>query len=213
MNNKYINGMNEIKVDEEFKEKIINNINQDNSKNNLQAFTFKPIVITMLAVCAFTLVTFIGIPFFENSNHAVTQEKDHNAVSSIFNGFEITTYANTQASIEIKPNVEFILGRYNLTMNNVPGLPVRIVCDKAEIIKLTVADGELLLWNPSDSIVINKGSKLEIKSGDTIYWAPINEKSNSILTMEAYKDNKILGSNTINIKSDSNGNYSGIVSK
>lgn len=215
MNNKYIDGMNEIKADEVFKRKIINNIDQDNFQNNMRAFTFKPIVITMLAICAFTLVTFIGNPFFQ-SNNTAKQGKKQNAALSLFNGFEITTYANTETPVEIKPNVEFVIGRYNPIMSNVPGFPLRITCDKAEIIKLTVTDGEFLLW--ANPIVTNKGSTLEIKSGETIYWTPISGKSNSsipncTLTIEAYKNDSKLGSNIINIKSDSNGNYSAIVSK
>lgn len=217
MNNKYIDGMNEIKADEEFRKKIISSIQKDNSKQVLHFFTFKKAAAIVGVACSLTLDISFGIPFFQNYSH--TTKQGRNVTQSLFDGFIITTYANVGIPVVVKPNAEFALGKYELTMNSVPGLPVKVVCDEAATIKLTVTDGELLLWKPLDPIVINKGNTLEIKSGDTVYWSPLNETSsnilatNCILTMEAYKNNEKLGSNTIKIKSNDNYSYSGRLSE
>jgi len=213
MNNKYIDGMEEIKADGKLKRKIMHSVKQD--KQASRFFTFKKAVATVAITCTFVLVISFGIPFIQNNSHMEEQGqlKEH----SLFDGFVITAYAVDGASIQVKPNVEFTLGKYELTMSNVPGFPVRIVCDKANTIKLTVTDGELLLWTPPDYEVYNKEKVLEIKSGDTIYWSPMSEANSNtiatdcILEIEAYKDNEKLGSNRMEIKSDNNYTYTAIL--
>lgn len=217
MNNKYIDGMNEIKADEELKRKIISNVKQDSSRQASRFFTFKKAAAAVAIAFAFIMVVSVGIPIVQNYSHM--EKQGQSKVHSLFNGFVITAYAEGGAPVEVKPDVEFTLGKYQLTMSSVPGFPVKIVCDEADTIKLTATDGDLLLWAPPEYKILNKGKVLEIKSGDTVYWSPMSEASSNVaatnctLVIEAYKDNEKLGSNTIKLSSDDGYTYTGILSE
>lgn len=213
MNNKYINGMNEIKADDEFKRKIISNIKQSNSKKISRFFTSQKVITAVAVACTFAIIILFGVPFIQNGSD--TLRKGQSEMQSLFDGFAITAYAADGTSIEVRPNVQFPLGKYQMTMSSVPGFPITIACEKADVIKLTATDGEFLLWIPPDWQVYNKGKELAIKSGDTVYWSPSKEGNTSAiatncnLVIKGYKNNIELGSNSIKIELDGNYTYTG----
>ncbi|MEW6042483.1 MAG: hypothetical protein AB1633_13270, partial [Elusimicrobiota bacterium] len=215
MKNKYINGMNEIKADDELKRKIISSVKHNGHKNRSLFFTLKRTVVSIAAACIFALVITFGVQFIQNDSDMARQKQSR--VQSLFHGFVITAYASDGTPFEIKPNVEFSLGKYQMTMSSVPGFPLKIVCNEADTVKLTVTDGRFLLWASPDWQVRNKGKELEIKSGDTVYWTPLKgENTDTIATncnvvIKAYKSNKELGSNSIKIGSDDDYTYTGIL--
>lgn len=217
MNNKYINGMNEIKADDNLKRKIINSVKQNNSKQSSRFFALRKTTIAIVAACAFAIVIIFGVPYIGSKENNTKQGQSE--VKTLFNGFTITAYAAGGTPFEIKPNVDFLLGKYQMTMSSVPGFPLKIVCNDADTIKLAVTDGEFLLWSPPSGQVHNKGKELEIKSGDTIYWTPLNETKTDVITancailIKAYKNNKELGNNTIKIESDKDYSYIGKLSE
>jgi hypothetical protein len=164
--------------------------------------------------CSFALILSFIIILTGNENNTDKQSQP----LSLFSGFVVTAYAADGTTVEVKPNVEFTLGKYELTMSSAPGFPVKIICDKAEIIKLSVTDGGFILWKPEDSKINYMGKNLDVKSGETVYWSPMSEGSTKIassctFTMEAYKDNNKLGTNTINIESNNNFAYTGKLMK
>jgi hypothetical protein len=205
--------MNEIKTDDNLKRKIINSVKEKKFKHNSHFFTQKKAVAGIAVACIFALVMVFAIPFIQNNRDIAKQEQSK--VQSLFDSFVITAYAADGTPFEIKPNVDFPLGEYQLTMSSAPGFPLKIVCKDADTIKLTVTDGEFLLWTPPDGRVNSKGETLEIKSGDLIYWTPRKEAnpktiaSNCTISINAYKNNKKLGSNSIKIESDNNNSYIG----
>lgn len=221
MNNKYINGMNEVKADDNLKRKIINNIEENNFSESAFAqpshlFTFKKAVAVIAFVCTFAFVMTLGLPNFKNNN---TKNVPKLGVKKAFHDFVITAYAADGTTFNIKPNVEFSLGKYQMTMSSVPGFPLKIVCKDADTIKLTATDGEFLLWAPPNFKVQNKGKELEIKSGDTLYWSPQKSSnsntaaSNSTILIKAYKGKKEIGTNSIKIQSDNTYSYVGKLSE
>jgi hypothetical protein len=213
MNEKYINGMNEIKADDELKRKIISSGKQSSSKQVSHFFTLKKAMVVVAAACAFALFISFGLPFVRNDSNSIKQGPA--GVTPLFAGFVITAYAADGTPVEVKPNVDFPLGKYQMTMSSVPGFPVNIVSDNADTIKLTVTDGGLLLWSPPTYKVLYKGKKLDIKSGDTVYWTPMDEAGSDAiaakctLVIKAYKNNEILGGTSIKIASDDNYVYTG----
>jgi len=217
MNNKYINGMNEIKADDSLKIKIINSVKESKTKHITRFFVLKKTAALIAVACTFVLVITYGIQYIQNKDNKINQSQS--TMKTLFPDFVITAYAADETHFTIKPNVDFPLGKYEMTMSSVPGFPLKIVCNGADIIKLTVTDGEFLLWAPPDGKVYNKGKKLEIKSGDTVYWTPLKEiNSDSItssctISIKAFKSNKELGSNTIKIKSENNYSYIGRLSR
>jgi hypothetical protein len=217
MNNKYINGMNEIKADDRLKIKIINSIKECKPKQITHLFVLKKTAALMAVACTFVLVITYGIQYIQNKDNKINQGQS--TVETLFPGFVITAYAADKTHFTIKPDVDFPLGKYEMTMSSVPGFPLKILCNGADIIKLTVTDGEFLLWAPPAGKVYNKGKELEIKSGDTVYWSPLKEiNSHSItssctISIKAFKNNKEQGSNTIKIESDNNYSYIGRLSR
>lgn len=77
-------------------------------------------------------------------------------------------------SLEVKPDVMFPTAEYRVTDSSAPGLPMLITAEGADVIKIQATSGNLLLWTPPDYKVHNKGLELKIKSGDQIYWSPMD---------------------------------------
>lgn len=214
MKNKYIGGMSEIKADEELKNKLLN----INKIKNQSKYYFSNLKIASIFAIAFIFVLFFNVclPYMQNvlkTNEAITTKTP--IAKKIFGGFVITAFAADNSSFEVKPNVDFLIGKYQLVMSSVPGFPLKIECDDAESIKVSITDGELLLWNSSDSKIHNKGKELIINSGDTIYWAPLQEDSSNTLTSSstvniiAYKGDKEIGKNIIKIEAVDRISYMG----
>ncbi|RCW40601.1 hypothetical protein [Paenibacillus prosopidis] len=160
----------------------------------------------MAAVCTFILLAMFGFSFLQ-------PESD----KPLFDGFVITAYAADGTPVEVKPNVGFPLGMYQMTMSRVPGFPINIVSGEADVISLQATDGSFLLWTPPDSKVVDKGKQIDIKSGDTIYWTPTNDDdfrtiaSTSSIEVIAYQNDKELGRRTIEINRKDDYSYSGIL--
>lgn len=203
MNKRYIDGMNEIKADDELKRKITKNVRQNNSKKAPSFYTKRKPIIA--AACLFALVITFCIPYINTKN------KESNA---LFDKLAITAYAADGTPIEVKPNVEFPLGKYSIAISCVPGFPIKITCNDVDTFKLVATDGSFILWDRSDGQIKDIGKELEIKSGNTVYWGPINPNSddlasNCTIFIKAYKNNKKLGSNTIRIECAENFSYTG----
>lgn len=220
MIDKYVDGMNEIKASNEFKSKMIRNIEQTTIKQTSikqTYFEYKLKKLTLLA-CTFAFFILLGISFFGNNRFFSWRSTDMDKYN--LKDFVITAYAADGSTIGVIPNVEFIIGKYQPTMSSVPGFPIKIVCTEIDSIKLTATDGEFLLWNPSNSLIQNKGKEIEIKSGDIVYWSPLNNRNvnalatnantlarNATIQIKAYKDKKEKGIKSINIKSDDQYTY------
>lgn len=216
MKNNYINGMNEIKASESLKRKIISKAeesraNTNNFKEPWHPFTIKKSVALIAFVCTFAIVMTLSFPNIKNNS---TKQATGSGVNKAVNNFTITAYAADGSTVNIKPNVEFSLGGYTPEMNSVPGFPLKIVCKDADTIKLTSTDGEFLLWPYPSREIQHKGKDFNIKSGDTLYWSPIINSNTAItnnctISIKAYKDNKVIGTNSIKIQLDSNNFYVG----
>ncbi|HZW49399.1 MAG TPA: hypothetical protein VFF80_04615 [Bacillota bacterium] len=207
MNNQYINGMNEIKADDELKKTIINRVKQNNAKRLSQYFPRRKVISVVAVACLVISVIIFGIPFVQNRSNRAE------------NAFIITAYAADGTTFKLNPAVDFLLGKYQVTMSSVPGFPLKVLCVAADAIKLTVTDGEFLLWSSSDWKVRNQGKELQIESGETVYWTPLQGSNtdtlarNCTISLKAYKNNQELGSTTIKIESDDRFTYTGRLSK
>lgn len=205
---KYVNGMNEIKADDELKQTIINKARKSTAVPRAIARSFRRKVAIISVSCMMIFLIAIGGPIF-------LQNEDKANPSTLFSGFVVTTYAADSTPLEVKPNVDFPLGQYSMFMSSVPGFPVTIASKDADKIELRTSEGQLLLWSSTDSVVIPLGKKATIKSGDTIYWSPLVEGDpiqmvgESILKVTAYKNLKQLGSSTIKIKSEDQNMFKG----
>jgi hypothetical protein len=194
------------------KVKVIHNVIKSNNKVGSHFFKLKKTVAIVAIACSLAVVAMIGNQLIKG-NGDTTKLGQYQA---LFRGFVLTAYAEDGTPVEVKPNVNFLLGKYQLTMSSVPGLPIKIAYDEADTIQLKAGYGTLKLWTGAE--VLDAGNSIEIKSGDTIYWSPIPDKNNdtapikSIVEITAYQNNKILGNSTIEIiKSDDNISYNGIL--
>lgn len=59
-------------------------------------------------------------------------------------------------SLEVKPDVMFPTAEYRVTDSSAPGLPMLITAEGANVIKIQVTSGNLLLWNPLTTRCITK---------------------------------------------------------
>ncbi|BBH22839.1 hypothetical protein Back11_41840 [Paenibacillus baekrokdamisoli] len=212
MMNKYVEGMKEIKAGKDFKEKLILSARSTSvdPNPNLQGTGTRRRKLSMFAACMLIIICAFGLLIALNNGN-----NDASQVKTIFNGFIMTAYAADGAPVPIKPDIAFPLGQYQLTMSNVPGFPIAIVCDDADSITLKVSDGELLLWAPPDYKVKPQHKRTTLQSGERIYWTPLvgeigsHRVTSSTLQITAYKNNKELGSRLIEIKSEDGIHYIG----
>ncbi|OMC74905.1 hypothetical protein BK121_02450 [Paenibacillus odorifer] len=119
-------------------------------------------------------------------------------------------------SLEVKPDIMFPTTEYRVTDSSAPGLPILITAEGADVIKIQATSGNLLLWNPPDYKVHNKGLELKIKSGDQIYWSPMDgenkqrdEPQDTKITVMAYHNNKQIGTSIVEIHKNDLGVYTG----
>ena len=200
MRTKYVDGMNEIKVDDERKQSMISRAGTNDAEPRIRARSFRSKTAMFIAACMILILLAIGGPFILHN------EDQTKTTSALFSGFVITAYAADDAPLKVKPDVDFPLGQYSGFMSSVPGFPITISSKDADEIRLQTSEGELLRWTPSAPKVIKEGKEATVKSGDTIYWSPLVEGSQSQAALEsklgitAYRDNKKLGSSTIEIK-------------
>ncbi len=171
----------------------------------------------------------------ENSK-VVEKDNDENVTSdnSDFKGFAITSYTmkknneeylsanymNETTATVMEPNVKILLARYSPLMSSVPGLPFTFdITDKnnkVDCISVRVDYGKLLMWDAKkDASVYDCGTEYTCNIGDTLYWSPLNEAENSIVSnttiiVTAIKDEKEIGHQTINIIFDGE-NYFAVV--
>lgn len=173
-----------------------------------------------------------------NNNSLVVEKNDHENLTkdnSDIKGFAITAYTaanNSKAYLTanykkettatvMRPNVKILLARYNLFISSVPGLPFTFdITDKnmnADVIKVSVNSGSLLTWDSQieNALVNDCGSEYICHIGDTLYWSPLNEEENSIvsnatITVSAMIGEEAIGHQTINITYDGE-NYHAII--
>lgn len=206
---KYVNGMNEIKADNELKQRIIN-------KSITSAAVPRSVARTFRSKAAMTAVSCMIIFLLAVGGPLVLHNKDQENPATLFSGFVVTAYAADGAHLVVKPDVAFPLGQYSMYMSSVPGFPITIGSKDVEKIEVRTSEGQLLLWNPADPIVKHQGKEATVKSGDTIYWSPMVEGDPSqsaategIIEITAYKDMKKLGSSRIEIKLEDDYMYKG----
>jgi hypothetical protein len=169
----------------------------------------------------------VDVPKDINESSTVVEKGDNeNATidNSDFKGFEITAYTmkenkekylsanyiNETSATVMEPNVKILLARYSPLMSSVPGLPFTFdLTDKSiEIdgISVRVDSGKLLMWDSQkdDAAVHDCGTECICSIGDTLYWSPLNEEENSIVSnatiiVTAINDDNEIGHQTINI--------------
>jgi hypothetical protein len=201
--------MNGIKMDDELKQSIISKIGSSSTFPQIRVRTFRSKVAMISTACVIVFLLIIGGPLI-----LLNGNQTNSGPSTLFSGFVITAYAADGTPLVVKPDVDFPLGQYSMFMSSVPGFPVTIVSKDADQISLRTSEGELLLWNSSDSKVIHQGEEAIVKSGDTIYWSPLVDgqvATESMFEITAYKDKKKLGSTVIEIKSEDHVTYKGKV--
>lgn len=205
---KYVNEMNGIKADEEFKNTIISQVISSTDGSLTVARKLRSKVAMVVASCLVVFLLAIGTQLIFHKG-----DKDS---SGLYKRLVITAYAADGAPILVSPDVDFPLGQYSMNMSSVPGIPITITCKDADKISLRTSEGTLLLWNPwGGSRVIPLGQETTVKSGITIYWNPVAESDlskvaiESLIDLSAYKDKKKLGSSTIEIKSQDRITYKG----
>lgn len=206
---KYVNGMNEIKADDELKQTIINKASMSAAVPRTVDRAFRKKVAMIAVSCILIFLLAIGGPL-------VLHNGDQANPSTLFSGFVVTAYEADGVPLVVKPGVDFPLGQYSMFMSSVPGFPITIASKDTDKIELRTSEGQLLLWNSADSKVIPQGKEATVKSGDTIYWTPLVEgdqtqsaATESILEITAYKDMNKLGSSMIEIKSKDHNMYKG----
>ncbi|REK76107.1 hypothetical protein [Paenibacillus paeoniae] len=196
--NRFVQGMKEIMLSEEMKRAIV----QNNKQSKSVFFTIRKVLV--MSACIFLIFAISGLSIWYNGEQ-----------KGVFGTITITAYAADGTPIDVESNVSFPLGKYQLTMSSVPGFPLQIASEAADAIKVMTTDGNLISWAPPESQVWSRGSEAGIHPGDTIYWSPLNEHgemaSGSLLKVIAYKNNKMIGTHTIEIKTDDLGYYFGVI--
>lgn len=208
---KYVNGMHEIKATDELKLNIMYNTSKGAGNFHTKRLVFRNRFAIIVSFCTIiVLLTLGGMNIFQLGN-----EQDR---SSIFDGFVISVYATDGSLVEVKPNVDFPLHQYTSLMSSVPGLPVTIASEDADIIKLKYTDGQLLLWNRAESQITYLNNGATVKPGETIYWSPLLKDAsqqpaatNAEIEITAFKDKIKLGSNTIEITLGKDNLYTGVL--
>lgn len=203
--NKYAEAVDEIRTSDELKQSIIRRALSDASVPRRSVGILRRKTAMVAVAAAFVLLFAIGGPLWLCGN-------DSHRPPAWFDGFAVTAYAADGATIDVKPNAEFPLGRYSMFMSSVPGFPVAVSAEGADRIEIRSSAGELLSWNPSDSRVRGQGDRMDLKIGETFYWSPLEGRGSSAadsaeLEMTAYRQNEKLGSGRIAIESDDGGLY------
>ncbi|WP_040952235.1 hypothetical protein [Gorillibacterium massiliense] len=206
----YAEGMGEIKADDRLKADLIRRLSQERERMGNTGRYRGTLHRTAywMAACAVALVIFLfGLPNLQGTEHLSETGRP-------FHRFVLTAYAADGSSFEIKPQVEFLLGRYSPLMSSVPGFPLKAEAEGADRIEWMASEGNFVLWNPPDYKVYNKGQSVSLRPGETLYWSPLDEGAQtaaekSAVTVTAYADGKKVGSAQIEIASDKDYFYKG----
>lgn len=132
----------------------------------------------------------------------------------MYGGFEITAYAANGDKILLSQDVEISLGKYSPIMNSVPGFLFHIgfIRTAVEEIQVSVDNGTILTWEPSNGIVEAKGKRYICQAGDTIYWSPLSKdgvlSEEGTLTISAIKNSSEIMKTEILIKELASSEYS-----
>lgn len=177
----------------------------------------------------------IDVPEVIGEGSAVNGKSDNenaNSDNSDFKGFALTAYTmdkdsetylsanymNETTATVMEPSVKILLARYSPLMSSVPGLPFTFdITDKGievDGISVRVDGGKLLTWDAQNGDVSVKdcGAQYTCSTGETLYWSPLNEEeqsmvSNATITVSAIKNEKEIGHQTINIIFDGENYY------
>lgn len=195
--NRYIEGMKEIKADEELKSSLIQSLQQSRTPQPQKRPMSKKAALPVAAACLL-----IVLAVFATSSLRPDRPPAFTA------GLVIHAYAHDGSAVEMKPNVELPLGKYTPIMSSVPGLPLQIGSSEADSISVIAEHGTLIEWSPTTSKVIVKGKKVSIKPGTTLYWSPMSEAGelvrdpSTMITVIAYDGKKEIGRRQIEIRLD-----------
>ncbi|MCA0758729.1 hypothetical protein KP806_27100 [Paenibacillus sp. N4] len=193
--NRYVEGMKEIKADEELKSSLIQSLQQSRTPQPRKKPISKKAALPVAAACLLVVLAVFA---------ASSLRTDRGPAFSA--GLVIHAYADDGSAVEMKPNVELPLGNYSPIMSSVPGLPLQIGSSEADSISVLAEHGTLAEWSPPASKVINKGSNASIKPGETLYWSPMSEASeweenpSTLITVIAYKGKKEIGRRQIEVR-------------
>jgi hypothetical protein len=104
MLDKYSKGIGDIKADEELKNNIVKKLKEKDYKRPYNCLTIKKIIAL---TCTFALIIMFGITSMDG-NKLIPWGRG-GGTNDNFSGFVITAYASDGSSIEVKPNIEFII--------------------------------------------------------------------------------------------------------
>jgi len=205
MFDKYKRGMNEININEELRNRVINDIKL-NINDNQSKVTKKINKKIFVFICVFSIIlAFSSVCLFNYSSSTMKK--------SLQNVLIITVYAHNDNPTIAEPNVKFLLGKYSPAMSSVPGMPIKIESNNTNEIELSLTKGVFITWNSTDGTIISHGEKTIIRSGEIIYWSPLEDNSQytaqeSVITMKVIIDSKEI-TNSIIITSTDEYSYIG----
>lgn len=195
--NRYVEGMKEIKADEYMRKELLKSIQQKRPARSQKWFSSKKAALPLAAACVLLALTIFSAALLRPDR-----------APALTAGFVIHAYAADGSAIEVKPNVEFPLGKYSPLMSSVPGFPLAISSEEAESVTLKSTHGSFSQWTASTSRILQKGRTVTILPGETLYWSPLAEDrsqtltESSTITVIAFKDNNEIGRRIIEIKAN-----------
>jgi hypothetical protein len=118
----------------------------------------------------------------------------------------------------MEPNVKVLLAQYSPLMSSVPGLPFTfdITDESMDIggLVVRVDCGKLIRWDPQidNSSVTDCKKECTCNAGETLYWSPLSEEDNSVvtnatITVTAIKEGKEIGYQKISVILDGENYY------
>jgi hypothetical protein len=198
---RYKAGMNEIVADKALKQKIMHHVKQQDL--NSLGINVKKTAIFFMAASVIILAAMFGYSYYQDSASS-------KAAQTEFHGIYLTAFSADGTPSLVKPNT--IFGKYSMFMSSVPGFPLKIDCIEADTIHLQATGGVFELWSPLSSQIDNKGKTVDIHSGDTVYWSPVDtDSTKNTIVITAFKKDKELGSKTIEITRDEGITYTGML--
>ncbi len=173
--------------------------------------------IAVAACVALIISAFTAIPALLHEDGLIPGISDENKhYDYSFNGFILTAYAastedytltenilaDTNALV-MQPHVEILLGKYTPLTSSVPGFPFKFDGEGNYEISVTTENGTLCKWDQSTGIVTNCGTSASYSKGEILYWSPMSDdgtiQRNSIITVVALYDSKVVGKQNIAI--------------
>ena len=84
----------------------------------------------------------------------------------------ITVFSSGAAEVALRPGVETALNEYLASGGDVPGFPLRVDADGADMVNVSADGGSLFTWSAPDYVKTDRGSSWDFKPGETVFWSP-----------------------------------------